>query len=81
VARSSLLRWRRLQRVCALEKPAASEEARWRGRKTGYHALARRRCQQAEWRRDEVGGALESAATEAAQWSAVAESCHGTAVR
>jgi hypothetical protein len=32
---------------------------RWRGRKTGYHALARRRCPLTERRRDGEEGAVE----------------------
>jgi hypothetical protein len=56
-------------------------EAHWRGRKTGCHALVRRRCHSAEWRRDKERGAVESAVAEAPRWSAAAESCRGTAVR
>jgi hypothetical protein len=53
-----------------VEKVAAglcAEEARWRGRKTGCRALARRRCRLAERRRSGEGSAVESAIAEAAR--------------
>jgi hypothetical protein len=61
-------------------------EARWRGRKTGCHALARRRCQSGERSRDGEGGTMErerggERLAKAARRSVVAESYHGAAVR
>jgi hypothetical protein len=52
-----------------VEKAAAglcAEEARWRGRKIGCRALARR-CRLAERRRSGEGSAVESAIAEAAR--------------
>jgi hypothetical protein len=61
---------------CAREA-RGGREARWRGRKTGSHALAWSRYQLAERRHDGERGAVESAVTKAAQRSTVAESYHG----
>jgi hypothetical protein len=61
-------------------------EARWRGRKAGCHALARRRCRSGEQSCDGEGGTVErerggERLAEAARRSVVAESYHGAAVR
>ena len=45
----------------------SGREARWRGGKTGYCALARWRCRLAEQRGRGDGGTVESAVTEAAR--------------
>ena len=61
---------------CA-EEACGGEE----GRRAACHALARRRCRPAEWRRSGERRAVESVVAEAARQSMVAESCRGAAVR
>jgi hypothetical protein len=85
VEKAAQVLWRRVRRVRALEKDAAAWEAWWIGRKTGCHALARRRCQSGERSHDREGEwwRAPSPRRRGGAWlrRAVAESYRGAAVR
>jgi hypothetical protein len=83
---SSLLRWRKLRRVCALENPRRAGGTVER-EKDGLSCSSAKEMSAgravARWRGRHCGegSAMESAVTEAAWRSVIVESCHGATVK